>query len=869
MKNKIEFCWLSILVCCCSLTACRPVVFVYEMEEADAVTPQTEVWEYISNCLIDWTFAIWFVIVLTAALITWHYGYKWLEWLRKQHMTSKVIAILLTIGLVCGIGLISQSLDKQYYGGWFAIPVVVALGFTLLLLKTIRERFQNKLDVDKKPDSYKQQQNLKLLAFIMAWVWSFGWVLHFVAIGMAKQPHVGAELLFRSALCSFQLFGMNFDGNLIDSITNHDVMKGLIICTGFVAVLCMATLIVSLFISRLMASLHVRHLNIDSQHNHLYIFFGIDDASKRLAEDICSEQGDPNAVVLYVVNSLASQNDDKEDNADGWDSVKSIFTHRRKTFVDAHEDERHALAIASCGICNLDAEITDVWSNIGLSFVQTLIGANGQLSKIPNAKLHIFFLSEDRDTNVRAASKMAQDMTITQAPYKTRIYCHARRNGVNKVIERKGTQVEVKILDSSHLSLEHLKRDVKNHPISFVDVKTLKEDNPGTVSDTFTSLVVGFGETGQEAVQFLYEFGAFVSDKASKDNSFRSPFVCHVVDNNMDKLEGEFIASVPGVQCKKSMYEIPSSFKNSSSPIRFHKCDYRSPDFYEKVLTPIAKNLNYVVVTLGDDETSITVAVEILRFVRRVREDLTKFRIYVRAYEKGTFKHLEDIAKHYNEWLRSPKDETDKILLFGQSQLIYTYNLVVNDQYEEDGKKYYEMYRSLKIDSANDEGPWDERRKNTLSPKKGETLWEKMSKIRRKESQDRSNALHADTKCLILEKAIGKDHAKDFVQRALQSRDGKQENIHYPNLSKAENKLMLSLAMCEHLRWNAAHEMLGYVNNTTGHKCEERTKRHNCLKPWQELDKESEAVKYIDDYKVFDFGVVETSLKLKYEEKKS
>lgn len=867
MKKRLGLWWLSLLACCCLMTACRPAVLVYEIAESNVAVPHVDVWDYIMNQLMGWNFIVWLIIDAFAVYFIVSHGYKWLEWLRRQPLTAKVLALYVLLGILFVTGCLSLKEIGQSHGGWFAFPLTIMISSFCLVCRSIGRRFRYKMDSDESPAIYKWQRNLYWLAIIMLWVWSCGWVLHFVAIGIDGKSHVGADLFFRSAICSFQLFVMNFDGNLLDALQEHDVLRGMIVCVGVTAALCMATLIVSLVISRLMAYLHVKHLNIDAQHNHLYVFFGMGDASMRLAEDICGNSGDSKAVILFVEKSLANEREkDDENDTDGWKNIKSIFTHRRKIFHDAHEDEKHALAIANCGICSLDAETTDVWGHIGLSDVKRQIGKSGPLGQIQGAELHIFFLSEDRDINVRAASKMAQDTTISQVPYKTRIYCHARRNGVNKVIESKGTKVEVKILDSSHLSLEHLKRDVKNHPVNFVDVKTLKDENPGTVSDTFTSLVVGFGETGQEAVKFLYEFGAFVSDKSSENDSFRSPFVCHVVDNNMDKLEGEFIASVPGVRCKQSMYVIPYFFKNSSSPIRFHKCDYRSSEFYENILEPIAKDLNYVVVTLGDDETSITVAVEILRFVRRVREDLTKFRIYVRAYEKGTFKHLEDIAKHYNEWLRSPKDETDKIVLFGQSQLIYTYKLVVNDQYEEDGKNYYEMYRSLNIDPANDEGLWDERRKNTLSPQKGGTLWEKMSKIRRKESQDRSNALHADTKIMILEKAIGVDHVKDFAQRALAQRTGKQKNITYPNLSPEENKLMLNLAMCEHLRWNAAHEMLGYVNEPIGHECNERMKRHNCLKPWQELDNESNNAGYPVDFKIFDFGVVETSLKMKYGE---
>ena len=283
------------------------------------------------------------------------------------------------------------------------------------------------------------------------------------------------------------------------------------------------------------------------------------------------------------------------------------------------------------------------------------------------------------------------------------------------------------------------------------------------------------------------------------------------------------------------------------------------------MLGKIVQTINYVVVAIGDDETNMTAAVEILRYVRRYRKNLDDFCIYVRAYEKGTFKHLEDIKDHYN--LRLSKDgktPVEKIVLFGGNEDIYTYELVVRDQYEIDGQEYYEAYRSLQIDPDNDDGSWTERRYKILRPNEKSTKWERMSKIRRKESQDRSNAIHAKTKITLLKKTVGEENAKDYALRALKKREGRQSTISYPNLNYSENTLMLNLAMCEHLRWNAAHEMMGYVNNEDGHECDELRKKHNCLKPWEELDKESDAIDYIDDYKLFDYGVVETSFKLEY-----
>ena len=117
---------------------------------------------------------------------------------------------------------------------------------------------------------------------------------------------------------------------------------------------------------------------------------------------------------------------------------------------------------------------------------------------------------------------------------------------------------------------------------------------------------------------------------------------------------------------------------------------------------------------------------------------------------------------------------------------------------------------------------------------------------------------------MLLQKTIGEDNAKNFALRVLEERTGQQISIIYPLLSPSENLLMLNLAMCEHLRWNAAHEMMGYVNNIKGHGCDELKKEHNCLKPWQNLDNESDNAGYPVDFKLFDFGVVETSFKLEY-----
>lgn len=867
MKVRVFFCGLftsSIFL----FASCKQTVLIHEAVLVEETAEKGNLWRFVENSLIDWTFGVWLAIDLIVALLIWQQGYKLLEWFRHKPMSAKVVTILAFLCLLFMFGCISQDLNNQKYGGWFALPVALAIGSTIVVIWSLIQRYRYRLRKDERqtiPESYRRQRNLVLLAKVMFWIWCCGWVIYFVAIGVAKQPHVGAEVLLRSAVASLDLFWMDIDSNILDAIKGHDVLKGMVVCASFAAVICLATLILSLVLSRLMAYLHIRHISINSQQNHIYVFFGLNEASKLLAKDIYDK--DLHSVIVFVENSLAGETEQDEDKTDGWKNIVSMLTHRRQTFIDADENERRALAIASCDICSLEKDDSNIWGNIGLETIKNLLQ---KLSSVENGQLHVFFLSENRDSNVRSTAILAKDEMVNNPSFKTTIYCHARRNGVNKVIEDLGIdeekRTEVRILDSSHLALEHLKQKAENHPVNFVTVRTLNEENPGSVSSEFTSLVMGFGETGQEAVEFLYEYGAFVHQDASAQDSKRSPFCCHVVDSEMEKLEGNFIAGIPAVKYNICNHNSSSIYKlaeeDPNGLIMFYSYDYRSIDFIKKVLDPIAEKLNYVVVAIGDDEQNITVAVEILRQVRKKRDNLDNFCIYVRAYEKGTFKHLDEIAQHYNLRLSTDgENPVEKIVLFGQNDKIYTYNLIVKDKYQEDGRQYYEAYRSLQIDPNNDEGDWDKRRKDTMTSKRG-TKWERMSKIRRKESQDRSNALHAHTKMMLLKKAVGKDKVKDYVLRALSSRTGKESTIDYPQLNRLEKLLMLNLAMTEHLRWNAAHEMLGYVNNTNGHGCDERTKQHNCLKPWQDLDNESHNAGYPVDFKLYDFGVVETSFKL-------
>ena len=82
---------------------------------------------------------------------------------------------------------------------------------------------------------------------------------------------------------------------------------------------------------------------------------------------------------------------------------------------------------------------------------------------------------------------------------------------------------------------------------------------------------------------------------------------------------------------------------------------------------------------------------------------------------------------------------------------------------------------------------------------------------------------------------------------------------------------MTTIAQCEHLRWNAAIEMLGYTQNLNDRSsCNLITMEHNCLTNWDDLDsiwRELKGKKQYCEYKLYDYSVVETSIKLYLERK--
>lgn len=282
----------------------------------------------------------------------------------------------------------------------------------------------------------------------------------------------------------------------------------------------------------------------------------------------------------------------------------------------------------------------------------------------------------------------------------------------------------------------------------------------------------------------------------------------------MNRLKGTFIASSPGM-----------SFNGEQEGVSFcfHQMDFQSEEFYKEVLTDdFLEQLNYVVISLGNDELNMSVALLLLKHVFQKRSSSRNFRIYVRVREKDA--HMMPVAHFYNNWL-SCNGKHEILKIFGYNTAIFTFDNVVSDWYSASAKAYYDAY--AQITDGDGHATWNERRQSIIA--KGAPIWTRLQEILQKESHDRSNALHALTKLKMIEKAGA-------------------STIDYNGM---DQQLKDALAMTEHMRWAASLELMGY---TYGETKDYKRKTHPCIQPWEKLS---------EDTQKYDYLVVKTTMEMK------
>lgn len=735
------------------------------------------------------------------------------------------------------------------------------------------------------------------LTLFFGLVWTMGFVVYDVGMCTGDKE----SLLLNAPMAVLHAFGMFVLTSDVSAIQHefHDswLFMAFFSAAHFLAAVVSLVFVIEHFGYNIIAGLKMSLESFSRRkRKETFVFWGLNAPSYQLAKSIDSTAGKKDRRIIFI----RTNND--SDTTSVRNGMERLFH-----FLSLKNEDLKMLQDLDCLTTNTFFSTAHLSPDFNKNRPDILRGELNlkRLSRIiksgTSEKVHMFFFSDDPNVNIQAVAAIRRDATINEvcsrsadqgpAPLEVIFYCGARAASMNRVIEEDDMtrNIEVRIIDAAHLSIECLKRERQYQPISMVDIDT--GDNPGTVASGFTSLIVGFGATGRDALRFLYEFGAFVDNSSQGEDVKRSPFHCHVVDKDMARIRGHFINSAPAIMEGRNI-------DDGSPLVELHDFDHESDDFYNTLLASLAPTLNYVVIATGDDRAGMTLAIRILKFMRRSGRNFERLRIFVRSYDPEFYPHMTRIADHYNE------NGQQRIITFGDMQHIYSYPLIIMDEFTQRAQGYYDAYRALNPQNDQD-GTWRQRQRRlkalvklTLTgtdPVTGcRTFTEQpvsnpepaslnsLQQLRRKETQDRNNALHETTKMAIVEQVIPSWYTSlasklfddstgvTVVNRKCDS-NARPKTTTYPGLTSRQQLLMDNLAKLEHLRWNASHEVLGYTAITPGddsivpsddrHCCEERM-MHNCLVPWGQLDYESDHSRWISDYKVFDYGVVETTINI-------
>ena len=726
------------------------------------------------------------------------------------------------------------------------------------------------------------------LTVLFVFVWFFGFCVYLVGTSLISENESFVAVLWHlfcqspiAIVHAFEMFVLESDvsaihGKFHESLPFMTCFSVAHFLAGFVSLI----FILKYFGYNLVAKFRLFYASrFKGHYDNLYVFWGMNQATYCLAKDIKNTYLNGKKTGSFETIIINTTEDDEEENTKEHTAVERLFSFF--SFKKEELNQYNELGCLTENVFHRISKIKTINDNESIDVLDKEMHASSlvKLIKKTDKKVHIFILGHNEEENIIGTNMLCRDTTVKaySTSHNVSIYCHARYDSINRVIEDKYSDVniEVKVLDSSHESINILRSNPDYHPVNFVDIDT--EDNLGTVKTGFTSLVVGFGETGRDAVRYLYEYGAFVCNYSSKEDDnpqtvyadghkpwvARSNFRCYIIDKDANKLSGQFFANAPAV-----------------SGIRIWNTDIFTPEFYKNIDT-ICKELNYVVLALGNDELNITTAVRLLIYIRKHKKDLKNLKLFVRCHNHEQKKHLQHIADHYNQ-CNCADEYHEHIIIFGTEEELYTYDQVIENDFVDEGRQYNALY----CEASGENGPknqWESRHQILL----GKKTLDALSELRRKESQDIANAYHAITKVQIMKRVVedGNGNVKPELQRIHDC----LENMRFaPKFSRhgsliaadgdfteREQLLFRNLARLEHIRWNAAHEILGYQSYKDGdpncelvpdkddkrHCCNETFKLHNCLVNWQSLDAEMNDEKNVwhPDYKLYDFVVVTTT----------
>lgn len=421
------------------------------------------------------------------------------------------------------------------------------------------------------------------------------------------------------------------------------------------------------------------------------------------------------------------------------------------------------------------------------------LGLDNLAPWLENPRSSLYLLSDVDQENFRCLSVLVKDHSVKAKAF---YYTH-ENDGYESLVAGAGHRLRVMnphVLSFMQLKLEH----PELMPVNFVPKAMDSKGQPlGYVEEGLQAMIVGFGESGQEALRFLYEFGSFVG----KDKE-AAPMRIRIVDPAMDRQVGKFFSTAPGMRSVQGLEWSTQAAGDAA--------------FWEDYRARLSK-LTYVVVAMDHGKRNVELGIAMLREAARNGKDLHNFAILVRTWSADP--QLQALTNYYNA--AYAPEGCPVIHCFGVPETIWKSNVISGKSLKEAAIRYSDAFRL----ATNNGESWEERRKR-LSARGGNELAKRME-LRRRQAMEIGQALYADTLMSLADPALIPLAENIPIQLTPET------PAHYPQKDKVYEKLDY-LAANEHLHWMAALLVSGYTDGPV----DELLQTHSNMVPYNKIKKE-------------------------------
>ena len=417
---------------------------------------------------------------------------------------------------------------------------------------------------------------IKKLRYSALGIWLLGTLLYLYGFMHEEIEEGFVSMLLRAMLSSVELFVSHTDLLEIEEVQHEPYFLELFIFTYACAVVTSISALISLFGQRLTTKIRLKYKNERISH----VFFGMDEKTFALAKSI-SDRGQLNgSKIAFVVFP------------DNREAEKISMGHLLQGVIHG-ATKRFQIPSDSMLILKASHPFSEATAN---EAILSQLGLK-QLARHIDEMTTFYLLSDDKSQNVRHTLKLISDPFFKTRP----IICRAYKDGLTDYYRASLLDTNVHFVYPSTMVSQDLSSDVNYHPATVVDV--VRDDQGhgiGCIEGEFNTWVIGFGETGQITTHILYEYSNFFHTDGSP-----APSHITIFDDNMEMIEGIFRTSVPSAD---------------SNRLSFEQTKIGSTAFWNRFRAEMDK-INYIAITLGDDERNMEMACMIYRCVNNLRKN--------------------------------------------------------------------------------------------------------------------------------------------------------------------------------------------------------------------------------------------------------